>query len=406
MIQEVVGSKVGDYYFPVFSGVAFSKNEFRWSPRIDRDDGLIRAVPGLGTRAVDRLANDYCILIAPGKPELRVNVTPDEILRYSTKGMDVINLKKNTFETIDISTLVKSHGSDIPHIHNILSVYQKDHIQMPTSQYGIRFEEDTLAVTFEGLIKRTSLISQIWELIGILKEKMGKPVDIEFAFDGVHLYLLQCRAQSYIKDILPASIPTDIAEKKILFTANRYISNGYVPDVLYIVYVDPYAYNCITDLESLNDVGRAIGRLNTILPKRQFILIGPGRWGSRGDIKLGVNVTYSDINNTAILIEVARQKGNYVPELSFGTHFFQDLVESSIRYLPLYPDDAEIIFNESFLLGSKNMFAELLPEYASLSHTIRVINVPQCSNNDILKVIMNADVGEAIAFLTNKEEYK
>ena len=76
--------------------------------------------------------------------------------------------------------------------------------------------------------------------------------------------------------------------------------------------------------------------------------MGPGRWGSRGDIKLGVSVTYSDINNTAVLIEIARQKGNYVPDLSFGTHFFQDLVEADIRYLPLYPDDARVVFNEAF----------------------------------------------------------
>jgi hypothetical protein len=81
-------------------------------------------------------------------------------------------------------------------------------------------------------------------------------------------------------------------------------------------------------------VGHAVGRLNKLLPKRQFILMGPGRWGSRGNIRLGVHVTYSDINNTAVLIEIARQRGEYVPDLSFGTHFFQDLVESWIRFLP------------------------------------------------------------------------
>ena len=107
--------------------------------------------------------------------------------------------------------------------------------------------------------------------------------------------------------------------------------------------------------------------LNKLLPKRQFILIGPGRWGSRGDIKLGVPVTYSDINNSAMLIEVARQKGNYLPDLSFGTHFFQDLVEASIRYLPLYPDDPEITFKESFLRRSQSVLDELLPEFAGLS---------------------------------------
>lgn len=81
--------------------------------------------------------------------------------------------------------------------------------------------------------------------------------------------------------------------------------------------------------------------------------MGPGRWGSRGDIKLGVNVTYSDINNTSMLIEIAKQMGNYTPDLSFGTHFFQDLVEASIRYLPLYPDAEDVIFNEPFSVSQK-----------------------------------------------------
>jgi hypothetical protein len=127
--------------------------------------------------------------------------------------------------------------------------------------------------------------------------------------------------------------------------------------------------------------------------------MGPGRWGSRGDIKLGVSVTYSDINNTAVLIEIARKTGNYVPDLSFGTHFFQDLVESSIRYLPLYPDDPGIIFQEAFLKNSHNLLPELLPEYASLAHTVHVIDVPRATGGRILRVLMNADLDEAVGIL-------
>ncbi len=121
--------------------------------------------------------------------------------------------------------------------------------------------------------------------------------------------------------------------------------------------------------------------------------MGPGRWGSRGDIKLGVDVTYSDINNTAVLIEMARKKGNYLPELSFGTHFFQDLVEASIRYLPLYPDDEETIFNEMFFSKSHNILKDVAPEYAHLSDTIRVIDVPQNMDGMVLRVLMNANLG-------------
>jgi hypothetical protein len=128
--------------------------------------------------------------------------------------------------------------------------------------------------------------------------------------------------------------------------------------------------------------------------------MGPGRWGSRGDIKLGVNVTYSDINNTAVLIEIAKKKGNYVPDLSFGTHFFQDLVEASIRYLPLYPDENDIIFNENFLLKSPNALFELLPAYSNLSSVIHVIEVPEVTNGLVLRVLMNADIDKAVGILS------
>ena len=83
MLQEVVGTRIGRYFMPSFSGVAFSNNEFRWSPRIRREDGLIRMVPGLGTRAVDRVSDDYPVLVSPGQPNLRANVSPQEISRYS-----------------------------------------------------------------------------------------------------------------------------------------------------------------------------------------------------------------------------------------------------------------------------------------------------------------------------------
>jgi hypothetical protein len=142
-----------------------------------------------------------------------------------------------------------------------------------------------------------------------------------------------------------------------------------------------------------------VGALNGLLPKRSFVLIGPGRWGSRGDIKLGVSVTYADINNTAMLCEVARRKGDYVPDLSFGTHFFQDLVEAGIRYLPLYPDDPGVVFQESFLLGAPNRLAELLPDHAALADCVRVIDVPAATHGRVLRIYQNADLDHAVAVL-------
>jgi pyruvate,water dikinase len=398
MIQEVVGRKVGHYFFPAFAGVAFSNNEFRWSARIKREDGLARIVPGLGTRAVDRVSNDYPVLISPGIPNLRVNVTAEETLRYSPQKIDVINLKTCTFETVEIQTLLKEYGSEYPHIKQIVSIYEDDHIY-PPSTLNLDFEKQNLLVTFEGLLTRTNFCKQLQTILTLLQEKMNTPVDIEFASDGQNFYLLQCRPQSSTEGNIASPIPQDIAEERIVFSANRYISNGKLPDITHIVYVDPDRYSELEKIENIMDVGRAVGRLNSLLPKRQFILMGPGRWGSRGDIKLGVPVTYSDFNNTAALIEIARKKGNYVPELSFGTHFFQDLVESSIRYLPLYPDDDGIIFNEKFLRSSANYLSAMLPEFAYLAETIHVIDVPKTTAGKILRVLMNADLNEAIGFL-------
>ncbi|MBK7140763.1 MAG: nucleotidyltransferase domain-containing protein [bacterium] len=399
MIQEVVGTKVGHYFLPAYAGVAFSKNEFRWSPRIKREDGLIRLVPGLGTRAVDRLSDDYPVLLAPGQPGLRVNVTMEESIRYAPQYVDAIDLTTSSFETVSIQHLLRNYGHEIQNVHELVSILDRDHIR---NFLGLHcdFSKDDLIVTFEGLITRTQFVQRIKAILQLLESKLGTPVDIEFASDGRDLYLLQCRPQSSADESTAAPIPRDLPKDRVLFTANRYVSNGRMPDITHIVYVDPQQYDAVADRQTLIEIGRAVGKLNKVLPKRQFVLMGPGRWGSRGDIKMGVSVTYSEINNTASLIEIARKRGNYLPDLSFGTHFFQDLVEANIRYLPLYPDDPGIQFNEQFFKDSPSIFTQLLPESAHLDRVIRLIDVPAVTGGQVLRILMNADIDEAIGMLS------
>jgi hypothetical protein len=399
MIQEVVGKRVGDYFLPAFAGVAFSNNEFRWSPRIKREDGLVRIVAGLGTRAVDRLSDDYPVLVSPGQPKLKVNVSPEEMIWYSPKKIDVINLKTNEFESISISKLIQECGNKYPAFEKVFSVLQGSMLRQPM-KIDIMDDKSEYIVTFDGLISKTDFLKKIDAILKTLQSKIKTPVDIEFANDGNDFYLLQCRPQSYSGVLTSDPIPKEIPEDRILFTANKHVSNGKVPEITHVVYVDGQNYSELSDRNKMLQVGRAIGKLNKLLPKRKFILMGPGRWGSRGDIKLGVSVTYSDINNTAMLIEIARKKGNYVPDLSFGTHFFQDLVEASIRYLPLYPDSSGNIFNERFLRNSKNIFSELVPEFNYLEDTIKVVDVLEMTGGSILKVLMNAELDEAVGMFS------
>ncbi len=398
MIQEVVGRRFGDYFLPAFAGVAFSRNEFRWSPRIRREDGLIRLVPGLGTRAVDRTSDDYPVLVAPGQPSLRVNVTLDETVRYAPKRMDVINLRLNRFETVDIAQFLRAHAQEMPGVERMISVLEGDYLRLP-SIVDLDLNRLDILVTFDGLIRLTPFVRQIGACLQKLEEGLHTPVDIEFASDGEHLYLLQCRPQSQSADLAGAPIPADVAADRVLFTANRYISNGRVPDISHVVYVDPERYTALADPAQMAAVGQAVSQLNKVLPKRQFILVGPGRWGSRGDIKLGVPVTYSDFNNTAMLIEVARRKGNYLPELSFGTHFFQDLVEASIRYLPLYPDERGVVFREDLLTSGRNMLPDVIPDFAWLADVVRVVDVTRDFPGQVLRVALNAEEGRALAYL-------
>jgi hypothetical protein len=402
MIQEVVGTRAGRYFFPAWAGVAFSRNEFRWSPRIKREDGLLRIVPGLGTRAVDRVSDDYPVLIAPSQPNLRVNVSTDEAVRYSPKKIDVIDLEENRFVTKDIGELLEEVGHEYPALTKVFSIYKDGLLQRPMGLATDIARADAV-VTFDGLVAGSPFMLQMEAILKTLSTALGVPVDIEFASNGKDFYLLQCRPQSYAAEDVAMEIPSNLADAAILFKANKYVSNGRVADITHVVYVDPDRYGDLADYADLVAVGEAVGKLNKLLPRRQFILMGPGRWGSRGDIKLGVRVTYSEINNSAMLIEVARKKGNYVPDVSFGTHFFQDLVESGIRYLPLYPDDEGAKFNESFLLESPNKLAELCPECAAITDVLRVIDVPGTAGGKVLRVLMNADREVAVGFIAAPE---
>ncbi len=400
MIQEVVGSKVGNFFFPAFAGVAFSYNEFRWSPRIKRRDGIIRLVTGLGTRAVDRMGDDFPLLVCPGQPGLRVNVTCTEAIRYAQKKMDLINLETGNFETVPVADVIKEFGDDFPHLSKVISHDRDGQLHAPVSLLSDLREGDPV-VTFHNLLQQTPFVAQVKTILTLLHDSLGWPVDLEFAAsnDVNGLCLLQCRPQTEAAGGGNVVIPRDIPPEDILFSAARYVTTGQIHDLEYIVYVDPMGYDQLPDLEEMVKVGRVVSDLNMNLPARKFILMGPGRWGSRGDVKLGVRVNYSDINKSCMLVEIARRKLDYVPELSFGTHFFQDLVEASIRYLPLYPDDAGIVFNERFFREMPNEIDKFAPGAGTVGNVLKVINVPAVTGGATLSILMDGDSERALAYL-------
>lgn len=396
LIQRVVGTRFGKYFMPVFAGVAFSRNEYRWSPRIKREDGFVRIVMGLGTRAVDRVGGDYPRMVALGAPTLRPENSPTEIRARSQRTIDVINLESNTFDSITLPELLESAGS-MPMIDKLVSIHRDGELYIPTSKF-ISDPPEKLCITFDKLLKETPFAERTQQVLRHLEKAFGRPVDAEFCCDGEKFYLLQCRGQHQAADIGRVEIPDNIPSDRIVFSANKYVRTGRVRDVEYVVYVNSQVFNNIDSNDRRIAIARVVGRINAALAGKKFILAGPGRWGTT-DIRLGVRVSYADINNAKMLIEIARERDGYVPEVSFGTHFFQDLVEDDIAYLPLYPDKPEYQFNDAFFNQPPNVIESVSPRDADFAKEVRVIHIPAVFDGKLLEIAMDGETDRAVAYL-------
>ncbi len=392
MVQKVVGRRFGDYFFPFAGGVMFSKNVHTWNPKIRKEDGLVRLVFGLGTRAVDRVGSDYPRMIPLSHPLLRPEVTQDQIRKYSQRQVDVLNLKKGVLETVDFKTLTDQ--IDHPDLFYAVSVRQDDHLAPPMFKTQDLKGRD-LCLTFDNLLTKSPFVSLAKKILSKIEAAYGRPVDIEFAWDDNQFYLLQCRSLSIRSEKERVDFPEDIFPDQILFTTPTALSNSVVSNLEYIVYVDPKAYDRLPTYEQKMKIAEIVNLLNKTLSEKRYALMGPGRWGSN-DINLGVRVTYSNINKTRVLVEIAFAKNGSTPEVSYGTHFFQDLVEADIAIVPLYPDDPGSVFNEEFLLNSPNLLRKILPEERELEEVVRVIHVPSVVSGQYLQVYLSSQQQKGI----------
>jgi hypothetical protein len=386
-VQKVVGRRFGDYLFPFAAGVMFSYNSYSWNPKLRKNEGLVRLVFGLGTRAVDRVGSDYPRMIPLSHPQLRPEVTADQVCRYSQKMVDVINVRTGTFETVDFRTLAKSTVH--PDLFHAASVLKDGELRAPMFRTQ-DLSAETLCLTFENFLGKSPFVPLVKKVLSRVQAAYGHPVDIEFAWDGEALYILQCRSLSTRAERDRVVVPERVPAEDTLFLTTSGLSNAHIPNLEYIVYVDPRAYDRLESAEARQRVGRVVGEVNRRLGEKTFALMGPGRWGSN-DLNLGVRVTYADINNCHLLVEIAFARDGYTPEVSYGTHFFQDLVEADIAMLPLYPDNPGSILREDFLHGSENSLAALDPSLSDMEGVVRVIHVPSVRRGQYLHVYLDAE---------------
>jgi pyruvate, water dikinase len=401
LVQRVSGMPYREYFFPPLAGVAFSRNLYAWSSRIDANRGMIRLVFGLGTHAVNRVGGDYTRIVAVSHPQLRPEAG-SKIIKYSQHTADVLDISSNSFESVPIGDLLVD--CDYPDLNLIASLVVDGYTQEMVSACP-RGRAGQLVLTFNNFINKTPFIKYMDAMLSRLEEAYQQPVDTEFTAridpDGnIKINLLQCRSLRLPGTAGHVEFPDNIATDRVLFTSSRFISGGAVHNIKYILYIDPEKYSGIESVDTKKSLGRIVGRINRnpdiIVGK--IIMMGPGRWGS-SNIDLGVNVGYADIDNTSVLVEMAREEKGHIPEVSYGTHFFQDLVEAGILYLPVYPSDPGSKFNEEFFRGADNMLPKLMPEVVEFSEIIHLIDVTRSTKGLYAHILADPAAHRAVCFL-------
>lgn len=398
LLQEVQGQRHRNYFFPAMAGMAYSYSPFAWNPRLRREEGFARLVMGLGTRAVDRTGNDYPRMVNLSHPQLRPEVTPKTIRHYSQHYIDLLDLEQNKLVTKSIESVL---GTDLPSLRWLVSVDDGDTVRPPVS-FGLSMEPSSLVLTFDSLLQRSEFVPLLKGVLSKLAQQYQLPVDVEFAVSmsageggkpTLDFHLLQCRPQARWKsDAATQVMPENLPEQDKIFVCTRMVPQGHLSEVEYLVYVDPEAYQQLRNPRDFAEVARLVGQLNKLLEGHTFILLGPGRWGS-SDAMQGVPVTYADIFNSRALVELASKKGGYSSEPSYGTHFFQDLVETQIYPLAISPDESDDYLNLDFIRSAADKMTDFFPDATKVSHCIKLIHIPTERPGGKFEVIMDGQLG-------------
>ncbi len=377
LVQRVSGSYRKHYFFPEVAGVGLSYNTFVWKQGMDPRAGMLRIVFGLGTRAVNRVENDYPRIVALDAPLVKPHGSMADIRRFSQHDVDVLNLEDNRFHSLSLSQVV-SEGLDAR--LDLVGVQDPEAAERLRSTG--RYAPDPWVLTFDEFMTSTPFAEVMSRMLKTLEEVYQYPVDIEFtanfnAEGRLQVNLLQCRPFQTKGQNVRVAIPAKIKKQRLLLRQEGNFMGGSVSQPLArIIYVDPQGYTRLS-LSEKYDVARLVGRLNKLIERREetpTVLFGPGRWGTTTPA-MGVPVTFSEINNIAAIAEIAYKDGSLIPDLSFGTHFFQDLVEMDIFYMAIYPDKREVFFNREWLAGMTNLLGELAPRDIQYADVVRVYDV-------------------------------
>ena len=351
LIQELVGERYGDYYYPAISGVAQSYNFYPYDP-LKPEDGTVSLALGLGKAIVE---GERVYRFSPAYPKLNPLVSsPEEYLEKSQNAFYAINFE-------DSADITLSADEDYIYKKLLISQAHKDQsLEYTGSTYSAEndciydnvYQPGPKLVTFAPILKynRLPLTQIIKDLLRLGKQSFGTDVEIEFAVNipkdknkPKEFNFLQIRPMVVGREAFEVSM--DESEESWCFS-QRTIGNGIYQNIHDIIFVDPETFNLQDSVQIANE----IGELNQVLFKegRRCILVGFGRMGT-SDRWLGIPLTWEQMSQALIIVEVDLK--DLRPEPSLGSHFFHNLTATHMGYFHIqYDNEAEGMFAWDWLL--------------------------------------------------------
>ena len=374
LVMRVSGSYYGQLYMPCAAGVGYSRSPYRIMKDSDPEAGMLRLVMGLGTSAVDRTEGSYPRIVNLDMPERTAWTSSADKHRFSQGKAEVINMSARKLEKLrfaDIEPVIPRYLESVLLEHD----FDAETRLRETGRWrSVRF------ISCRGLVKNARLMEQMRKLLRCIQEEYCYPVDTEFTInvseEGEYLInLLQCRPLQLQSGKQGAVIPAGIPAEHI-FLESRGASMGLskADKLDMIVYVDPVRYYTMPYRDK-PDVARLIGRISWTYRdmNRHMMLIVPGRIGTSSP-ELGVPTSFSDISAFEIICETEESEAGYNPELSYGSHIFQDLVEAQILYTAVFCNEKTVRFAPELLFRLPDIAVEFTGG-EKLSGIVRVFDV-------------------------------
>ncbi|MFO7577830.1 MAG: PEP/pyruvate-binding domain-containing protein [Pelovirga sp.] len=389
LIQRVSGSYRKHYYMPELAGVGVSYNTFVWDKGMDPQAGMLRLVIGMGTRAVDRSEVDYPRVVALDAPTRRQHKGFEDVRKFSQRDIDLLNINENCLQTVSLYNLAQE---DIGIPWDTYAIRDYDTIKL-LEERG-RKVSNVWMLTFDDFLEKTDFTALMQRLLKTIEKAYGYPVDVEFtanftAARTVKIDVVQCRPLQTRGAETTLEVPRDVPEQELFFRSTGNFMGGNVSHRIdWIIWIEPAEYLRLPLAEKY-EIARLVGRLNKRIANREqgrTMLIGPGRWGTTTP-SLGVPISFSEINNLTALVEVAFPSGGLMPELSFGSHFFQDLVEADIFYLALFPEHKGCVLNTAWLQDRPNALDGLIPSCSRYKSVVKVVRVPEAGVRLVADVV-------------------